>query len=48
MWQWQYAWNLPEGFHAWFTKDGKDFEIITHNKRIQESMIESKLYKFQK
>ncbi len=45
LWQWQHSAEHSEGFHAWFTKDGKDFEIITHNPKIEESMFLSELYK---
>lgn len=30
LWQMQYRWNEPEGFHAWFMKEGKsDVEVVT-------------------
>lgn len=43
LWQTQYWWNMPEGFHAWYWKDGKaDVEVFTHSKEVQEAIIEGK------
>lgn len=40
LWQLQYGWQYPEGFHAWFTKDGSlDFEVITHAEQVQKAII---------
>lgn len=40
VWQMQYRWDEPEGFHAWFYKSGhEDIEVITHNKQIQQAIV---------
>jgi hypothetical protein len=40
LWQMQYRWNEPEGFHAWFMKPGEpDIEIITYNRKVQEAIV---------
>ena len=40
VWQMQYRWNLPEGFHAWFWKTGQeDIEIVTHNEEVQAAIV---------
>lgn len=41
LWQLQYRWNLPAGFHAWFTKEGikDDFEVITYVEQVQRVII---------
>ena len=43
LWQMQYGYDRPEGFHAWFMKDDKNVEIITHDKAVQEDMVSSNL-----
>lgn len=30
-WQFQYSWNMPEVFHSWFWKEGRQVEIVTFN-----------------
>ena len=41
LWQTQYMWNMPEGFHAWFAKaDSEDIEVITHDKNVQKTIIQ--------
>lgn len=35
----QYGYDCPEGFHAWFIKDEKKVEVITHNKEVQDAII---------
>ena len=44
LWQWQYSYDSPEGFHAWFSKDGKNIEVVTQNQKIQDVMLDSKSY----
>ena len=40
LWQMQYRWSDPEGFHAWFMKSGeKDIELITFNEEIQDRIV---------
>lgn len=41
LWRMQYRWDLPTGFHAWFTKEGvkDDFEVITHVEQVQKAII---------
>ena len=40
VWQMQYQWNNPEGFHAWFMKHGEpDIEVVTHNEQVQEAIV---------
>lgn len=41
VWQMQYRWNEPEGFHAWFHQAGNpdDIEIVTHNEQIQKAIV---------
>jgi hypothetical protein len=40
VWQMQYRWNRPEGFHAWFHKaDEPDIEVITHNEAVQDAIV---------
>ena len=43
LWQMQYGYGLPEGFHAWFWKSGeKDIEIVTHSADVQRAIVEYK------
>ena len=39
--QMQYDWNDPNGFHAWFQKIGTTelIEIVTHNKAVQDNIV---------
>jgi hypothetical protein len=38
----QYAWNNPEGFHAWYLKSGEpDIEIVTYCEEVQKAIIEN-------
>ena len=40
LWQMQYYWDLPEGFHAWFWLSGKeDIEIVTYNEDVQRAIV---------
>lgn len=40
LWQMQYRWNEPEGFHAWFWKEGKkDVEVVTYSEEVQEEIL---------
>jgi hypothetical protein len=40
LWQMQYTWNDPEGFHAWFMKKGeKDIELVTYSEEIQDKIV---------
>ena len=40
LWQMQYRYDDPEGFHAWFMKAGElDIEIVTHNEDVQEAIV---------
>ncbi len=40
LWQLQYRWDDPVGFHAWFWKTGKeDVELITKCEEIQSSIV---------
>jgi hypothetical protein len=41
--QFQYNWCEDTGFHSWFFKGDKNYEIITHNKEIQDDIIGSGL-----
>lgn len=40
LWQWQYDFNHPLGFHAWFWSSGKKLlEVVTHSDRVQDAII---------
>jgi hypothetical protein len=40
LWQMQYSYDEPQGFHAWFWKSGRsDVKVVTHNKDIQNDII---------
>jgi len=40
LWQMQYSFDHPEGFHAWFYKSREpDIEVITHNEDVQKAII---------
>jgi hypothetical protein len=40
VWQMQYRWNHPEGFHAWFMLAGhEDIEVVTKNKDVQKEIV---------
>jgi hypothetical protein len=39
----QYRWTESEGFHAWFFKDNKNVEVVTHCKEVQDDIIGSEL-----
>jgi hypothetical protein len=40
VWQMQYRWSAPEGFHAWFHKAWEpDIEVITHNGQVQDAIV---------
>jgi hypothetical protein len=45
LWQWQYSWNLEEGFHAFYFNGKVDVEIITFLKAVEDDMFNSKMYK---
>jgi hypothetical protein len=45
LWQMQYRWSHPEGFHAWFWRvdsNGKmlQVEVITFDQEIQNAILE--------
>lgn len=40
LWQTQYIWSEPEGYHAWFMKAGEDdIELVTHNEAVQDAIV---------
>jgi hypothetical protein len=40
VWQMQYRWNHPEGFHTWFMLAGHDdVEVVTRNKEVQKAIV---------
>jgi len=40
VWQMQFRWSEPEGFHAWFMKAGEqDIEIVTYNKEVEKAIV---------
>lgn len=41
LWQMQYNWDMTTGFHAWFFKNDKNVEVVTHCKEVQEDIIGS-------
>lgn len=41
LWQMQYSWDNPEGFIAGFMKHDKRLTLITHNKDIEDDIINS-------
>ena len=44
VWQMQFSYDMPEGFHAWFWKDGsQQVEVATHNLNIQKDIVSSRL-----
>jgi len=42
VWQMQYQWFMPEGFHAWFHRSGDpgDIEIVTNNRQVQKMLVD--------
>lgn len=45
-WKMQYSYDLPEGSHSWFWKEGKpQVEVITHIKEIHDDIVSNKLLK---
>lgn len=44
LWQMQFSWDMPEGFHAWFWRAGieKDYEVLTHSRLVQDTIIDYK------
>jgi len=41
VWQMQYRWSEPEGFHAWFMKAGQeDIEVVTFSEEVQKAIID--------
>jgi hypothetical protein len=37
---WQYAWNEPPGFHAWFWASGHgETEVMTRDEKVHEAII---------
>lgn len=42
LWQFQYNWDLPEGFIAGFISGDKRVEIVTHIKDIEDDIINSR------
>ena len=43
LWQTQYGYDSPEGYHARFSKNDKQVEVATHNKDIQNDIVSSRL-----
>ena len=44
LWQFQYGFDTPDGFHAWFTDLAhNDIEIVTFKEDVQEAIIEMAL-----
>lgn len=45
MWQWQYDWDNPEGFHAKFynSRLNIDVEIITYLEAVEDDMFNSEM-----
>ena len=43
LWQTQYGYDSPEGFHARFSKDDKQVEVATHNTDVQRAIESSRL-----
>ncbi len=44
LWQSQYMWDMPEGYHAWFWLDDKEqIEAITHSEEVHRAIIEYKV-----
>lgn len=43
LWQTQYSTDYPEGYHAWFMKDGNNIEVVTHSEEVQNDIIKSGL-----
>jgi hypothetical protein len=40
VWQTQYRWNFPEGYHAWFIKLGfDDIEVYTFSEEVYNAII---------
>ena len=40
LYQFQYSYDMDEGFNAWFCKIGKsDTHVITHNESVQKDII---------
>lgn len=40
LWQMQYSFQDPEGFHAWFSKSGRpDVEIVTRDPDVQRAIV---------
>jgi hypothetical protein len=40
VWQMQYRWSQPEGFHAWFMLAGReDIEVVTKSKEVEASIV---------
>jgi hypothetical protein len=44
LWQWQYRYDHPEGFHTWVWAEGKNVEFITYSKQVQDAMISFNTY----
>jgi hypothetical protein len=41
LWQMQFRWNLPEGYHAWFWHENQeDIELVTWNEEVEEAIRE--------
>ena len=38
LWQMQYSWDNPEGFHIGYMKGDKRLEVITHNKDVADDI----------
>jgi hypothetical protein len=43
LWQFQYGYSDPEGFHARFAKTGRqNVEVVTHNSEVQKAIVQYK------
>ncbi len=40
LWQMQYSWDSPEGFHAWFSHPIKqNVEVVTKNIEVEKAIV---------
>ena len=39
LWQMQFSYDAPQGFHAWFWKGDKQVEVTTHNINVQMDIV---------
>jgi len=43
LWQMQYGYDSPEGFHAWFWKGNNQVEVVTYDRDVQKDIVSSEL-----